>query len=125
MQTAAQLRATLTNQMAVKAVHDQVPSLLAGYHYRLGKTIQFDRTLQKFFFHRRHHVRVVVIRLNRVGFDPQHAVHRLAAEGAVLVDQALQLVNRFDFQVNIVKRLEILNHCLSVLQIRRHEGISR
>lgn len=61
MQTAAQLGATLTNQMAVKAVHDQVPSLLASYHYRLGKTIQFDRTLQK-FFHRRHHVRVVVIR---------------------------------------------------------------
>ena len=113
MQAPAQLRATLTNQVAMKAVDNQVASLLAGYHYRLGKAIQFDRAFQQLFFHRRHHVGVVVICLNRFGLDPQHAVHRLAAEGTVLVDQALQLVNRFDFQVNIVKRLEILNHCLS------------
>ncbi|SWI87297.1 Uncharacterised protein [Klebsiella pneumoniae] len=97
----------------MKTIHHQVPSLLASHHYRLGKTIQFDRSFQKLFFHRRHHVRIVVIRLNRFSFNPQHAVHRLAAERAVLVDQALQLVNRFDFQVNIVKRLEIFNHCLS------------
>lgn len=120
MQAPVQLRATLTNQMAMKTVHDQVPSLLASHHYRLGKTIQFDRAFQQ-FFHRRHHVGVVVIRLNRFGLDPQHAVHRLAAEGTVLVDQALQLVNRFDFQVNIVKRLEIFNHCLS--HIRRHQSV--
>lgn len=49
MQTPAQLRAALPNQVAMKTIHHQVPSLLASHHYRLGKTIQFDRSFQKLF----------------------------------------------------------------------------
>lgn len=49
MQPLVNLRVGRADQMAMKAIDNQILFLLASGHHRLGETIHFNRAFQQFF----------------------------------------------------------------------------